>query len=155
MFAKRKRQGTNRGFTLVELLVTIAIVAALTAVVAPAVVRHLSEAKTVAARSQVEILRLALFQFRTDTDRFPTTEEGLEALRTKPASVPAFSERWRGPYLSRAVPLDPWGRPYRYESPGVNDTLAYDLYSLGRDGIQGGEGEDADITSWGGALRKQ
>jgi general secretion pathway protein G len=111
-----------------------------------------SDAKVEAARSQVEIFALALNSYRLDNDNFPTTEQGLEALRTMP-SVGDVPRNWRGPYLSRVVPMDPWGRPYVYLSPGKQNPTSYDLYTLGRDGAIGGEGEDADRTSWGGAVQ--
>ena len=142
----------RQGFTLIELLVVIAIIAALAAVVAPSVFRNVGDAKTVSARSQIEIFRLALTQYRSDLSEFPTTEQGLEALRSEPASLTNDALAWRGPYLSRVVPLDPWGRPYRYQSPGIADSLGYDLYTLGRDNRVGGSGEDEDVTSWGGSI---
>jgi len=94
---------------------------------------------------------VALNQYRLDNDQYPTTEQGLGALRTVPqAGEPP--RNWRGPYLARVVPVDPWGRPYFYESPGISNPQSYDLYTLGRDGRTGGDGEDADITSWGGPV---
>jgi general secretion pathway protein G len=140
-----------RGFTLIELLVVIAIIATLAGIVAPTVFRHVGEAKTGAAKSQIEMLTLALVQYRLDNEYFPSTEHGLEALRTAPVAG-EIPRNWRGPYLSRRVPLDPWGRPYTYVSPGHVNPSSYDLYTLGRDGKVGGEGEDADITSWGGPV---
>jgi general secretion pathway protein G len=141
----------RRGFTLIELLVVIAIIATLAAVVAPSIFRNVGDAKTSAAKSQVELLALALNSYRLDNDVFPTTEQGLDALRTPP-TVGDAPRNWRGPYLSRVVPLDPWGRAYVYLSPGQANPQSFDLYSLGRDGRAGGEGEDADITSWGGPV---
>jgi general secretion pathway protein G len=143
----------RRGFTLIELLVVIAIIATLAAVVAPAVFRNVGDAKVSAAKSQIEIFAMALNSYRLDNDDYPTTDRGLEALRTLPASgdVP---RNWKGPYLSRVVPLDPWGRPYIYVAPGSENPTSFDLYTLGRDAKTGGEGEDADITSWGGPVRQ-
>jgi general secretion pathway protein G len=141
----------RRGFTLIELLVVIAIIATLAAVVAPAVFRNVGDAKVQAAKSQLEIFALALDSYRLDTDTYPTSEQGLAALRTQPtAGEPP--RNWRGPYLRKEVPLDPWGRPYMYVAPGRANPTSYDLYSLGRDGKIGGEGEDADLTSWGGPV---
>lgn len=142
---------TPRGFTLIELLVTIAIIAVLAAVVAPAVFRNVGDAKATAARSQVDILSLALDAYRLDNDVHPTTDQGLAALRTMP-TVGELPRNWRGPYLRRTVPSDPWGAAYAYLSPGRANPATFDLYSLGRDGKPGGEGEDADITSWGGPV---
>ncbi len=150
----RKSNSRNRdGFTLIEMIVVIAIIATLAAVVAPAVFNNVSDAKTNAARSQVEILSLALNAYRLDNDMFPTTEQGLSALREKPqiGDVPA---NWRGPYLTRVLPTDPWNRAYVYFSPGVSNPTTFDLYSLGRDGQPGGAGEDADVTSWGGEVTR-
>ncbi|GJG89833.1 hypothetical protein tb265_50140 [Gemmatimonadetes bacterium T265] len=143
------------GFTLIELIVVIAIIAALAAVVAPAIFRNVGDAKVAAAKSQLEVFGLALQQYRLDNDALPTTEQGLAALRTPPPAPGADGQpprNWRGPYLTRAVPLDPWGRPYVYVAPGVANPASYDLYSLGRDGRAGGGDEDADVTSWGGPV---
>jgi general secretion pathway protein G len=141
------------GFTLIELLVTIAIIATLAAIVAPALFGNVGEARRNSARSQIQILSLALDAYRLDNDAFPTTDQGLEALRTLPASgtPPA---NWKGPYLRQLVPTDPWGRPYAYSAPGVANPNSYDLYTLGKDGKPGGEGEDADITSWNGPVHQ-
>ena len=149
--ARGEGRGARRGFTLIELLVVIAVIAVLAGVVAPAVFRNVSDAKASAARSQLEIFALALNAYRLDNDQFPTTEQGLAALRTLPtAGEPP--RRWRGPYLSRVVPNDPWERPYVYVAPGRENPASYDLYTLGRDGRVGGEDEDADLTSWGGPV---
>jgi general secretion pathway protein G len=145
------RRAVPRGFTLIELLVVIAIIAVLAAVVAPSIFNNVGDAKKSAAKSQIESLSLALNSYRLDNDVFPTSEQGLEALRTPPTSGEP-PRNWRGPYLSRVVPLDPWGRPYVYASPGLANPTSFDLYSLGRDGKEGGDGEDGDITSWGGAV---
>lgn len=147
------RRRSRAGFTLIEMLVILAIIAVLAAVVAPEVFRNVSDANAGAAKSQIEMLGLALDQYRLDNHAYPTTEQGLAALRTQPA-VGEAPRNWRGPYLKRAVPADPWGRPYVYVSPGRINPTSYDLYSLGRDGREGGEGEDADLTSWGGTLRE-
>jgi len=145
------RNSDRHGFTLIELLVVIAIIATLAAVVAPQVFRNVGDAKASAAKSQIEIFALALDSYRVDNDTYPSTDQGLAALRTMPTTgdVP---RNWRGPYLRKTVPLDPWGRPYVYVAPGRENAQSYDLYSLGRDGKVGGDGEDADITSWGGAV---
>jgi general secretion pathway protein G len=142
----------HRGFTLLELMVVIAVMAVLAAVVAPNIFRHVGDARAGAARTQVELLSLALGQYALDNGQFPSTAQGLAALRSQPQDDGGRAARhWRGPYLAKEVPLDPWGRPYLYASPGTQGVDGFDLYSLGRDGQPGGDGEDADITSWGGA----
>ena len=146
--ATRKRSG----FTLIELLVTIAIIATLAAIVAPALFGNIGEARRGTAKSQIQILSLALDSYRLDNEKFPSTEQGLESLRSVPPADP--QPNWKGPYLRQLVPLDPWGRPYVYVSPGVANPNAYDLYTLGKDGKPGGDGEDADITSWNGSVRQ-
>jgi general secretion pathway protein G len=134
------------------MLVVIAIIATLAAMVGPAIFRNVADAKSSAARSQIELYALALNSYRLDNDVFPSQEQGLEALRTLPTAGEA-PRNWRGPYLSKMVSPDPWGRPYVYVSPGRANPSAFDLYSLGRDGRVGGEGEDADVTSWGGLVQ--
>ena len=147
----RKPRLGRGGFTLIELLVVISIIATLAAVVAPAVFRNVGDAKVSAAKSQIEIFAMALNSYRLDNDGYPSTDQGIEALRTISSGGDA-PRNWKGPYLSRIVPMDPWGRPYLYASPGRENPTSFDLYSLGRDGKRGGEGEDADITSWGGPV---
>jgi len=147
------RRRVPSGFTLIELLVTIAIIATLAAIVAPALFGNVGQARVNSARSQIQILALALDAYRLDNDAFPTSDQGLEALRTLPASgePPA---NWKGPYLRQLVPIDPWGRPYVYAAPGIVNPNSYDLYTLGKGGKPGGEGEDADITSWNGPVHQ-
>ena len=140
-----KRSIRNRpGFTLIEILVVIAVIAVLAALVAPNVFQHLGTAKDAAARSQIEMLGAALDAYRLDNGRYPTTEQGLSALWEEPPTDPQ-PRNWRGPYLRKAVPLDPWQSPYVYTSPGQSNARGFDLISWGADGVQGGEGEDADI----------
>lgn len=141
----------RRAFTLIELLVVIAIIATLAAVVAPQVFRNVGDAKQSAAKSQIEIFALALDAYRLDNDQYPSSDQGLAALRIAPTTGD-LPRNWRGPYLRKTVPLDPWGRAYVYVAPGKANPGTYDLYSLGRDGKVGGDGEDGDITSWGGAV---
>lgn len=134
----------NKGFTLVEILVVMVIIGLLAALVAPRFIRQEEKAKIKVAKAQVELLGTALDTFRLDAGRYPTGEEGLEALRSKPGGL----DRWDGPYLKKEVPPDPWGRPYIYKSPGEHGP--YDLTSYGADGASGGEGDNRDINSWEG-----
>lgn len=134
----------RHGFTLIEILVVIVVISILAALVGPMVFRNVGDAKVAAAKAQLELFALALDQYRLDNDYYPSTAQGLLALRERPAGEPA-ARNWRGPYLRRAIPLDPWGQPYHYESPGTYGVDGYDLGSLGRDGRAGGSGEDADI----------
>ncbi|MEE9280668.1 MAG: type II secretion system major pseudopilin GspG [Myxococcota bacterium] len=145
--AVRSSQARQLGFTLIELMVVIAVLGMLAALVAPNVFRHVGTAKESAARSQIELLGAALDAYRLDNDVYPTTAQGLEALRREPQSSPR-PRNWRGPYLRKEVPLDPWGRAYLYRSPGTANAWGYDLLSYGRDGRDGGDAEDADIMSW-------
>lgn len=140
---------SNRnGFTLIEMLVVITVIAVLAAVVSPMVFRNVGDAKTTAARAQIEIFGLALDAYRLDNDYYPSTAQGLDALVRAPSGEPE-ARNWRGPYIRKAVPLDPWDRAYVFRSPGDTNTTTYDLLTLGRDGAPGGSDEDADLTSWG------
>jgi general secretion pathway protein G len=133
------------------MIVVIVVIAILASLVGPMVFGNVADAKVQGAHAQIEMFGLALDAYRLDNDRYPTTEQGLAALRLAPTAEPA-ARRWRGPYLRKEVPLDPWGRPYVYRAPGTATPTGYDLYSLGRDDQPGGENEDADITSWGGPI---
>ncbi|SRR5712692_2421421 len=134
----------NRGFTLVELLVVMVIIGLLAALVVPTYMGRERKARSQAARAQIELLGTALDTFRLDVGRYPTSQEGLEALRRQPGGI----ERWDGPYLKKEVPTDPWGKPYVYQSPGEHGP--YDLLSYGADGVPGGDGDNRDIVSWEG-----
>lgn len=136
----------RRGFTLIEILVVIVVIAILATLVAPNVFQHVGTAKSTTAKSQIEMIASALDAYRLDTGAYPTTAQGLQALQEIPSIDPPAN--WRGPYLRKAVPLDPWGRPYVYLSPGEVNPTGFDLFSYGADGQLGGEGENADIVSW-------
>ena len=137
----------SRGFTLIEILVVIVVLGVLAGLVAPNVFRHVFTAKDAAARSQIEMLGAALDAYRLDNGRYPTTEQGLAALWREPTIEPRPAN-WRGPYLRKDVPLDPWNHPYVFRSPGEANPWSYDLLSYGEDGQPGGEGDAGDITSW-------
>lgn len=130
------------GFSLIELLVVIIILGLISALVAPKFFGKVGKAKTKTAKAQIELLGSALDSFRLDNDRYPSTEEGLSALREKPAEL----KDWDGPYLPKKVPPDPWDRPYLFKCPGEHGD--YDLFSYGRDGVEGGEKSDQDVVSW-------
>lgn len=131
-----------RGFTLLELLVVVAIIGLLAGYVGPRYFSQIGKAETKTARAQIDALEKALDHYRLDVGRYPSTEQGLAALNTKPSGV----SKWAGPYLKKDIPLDPWGRAYLYKAPGEHGD--FDLYSYGRDGRPGGSGEDADVTNW-------
>lgn len=131
-----------RGFTLLELLVVMSIIGLLAGYVGPKFFTHIGRSEIKAVRAQIDGFEKALDQFRVDMGRYPTTEEGLQAL----LAAPAEATRWGGPYLKKAVPKDPWGQPYQYVQPGEHGE--FDLYSFGRDGQPGGTGEAADIGNW-------
>lgn len=135
---------SRNGFTLLEIIVVIIVLALLAGLVAPQIFGRLTEARGTTARTQIELLGTALDNYRLDNGSYPTTEQGLEALRDRPTRAPVPAN-WRGPYLRKAVPNDPWGRPYLYRFPGEREAGGFDLRSLGRDGQAGGTGEDADI----------
>ncbi len=133
------------GFTLIEILVVIAVISLLAALVAPNVFQQLSTAKDATARSQIEMLGAALDSYRIDNGRYPTTAQGLAALWTEPAVEPR-PRNWRGPYLRKQIPEDPWGNAYVYTSPVAGGAGGFEIVSYGADGVPGGEGENADIT---------
>lgn len=136
-------QNRGRGFTLIELLVVLVILGLLAGLVGPQVLRYTGSAKSDTAKLQIEELGAGLDLYHLEIGRYPTTQEGLKALVEQPTGI----NRWNGPYLKKKnIPADPWGNDYHYTSPGAQG--AYDLYSLGNDNLEGGEGNDADIVSW-------
>ncbi|RSZ57131.1 type II secretion system major pseudopilin GspG [Massilia atriviolacea] len=146
MFAVTKinhsRRVRHAGFTLLELLVVIVIIGLLAAYVGPKYFAQLGKSEVTVAKAQIEAFEKSLDTYRLDVGRYPTTEEGMAALLTAPATAGA---KWNGPYLKKAVPQDPWGRPYQYRAPGTKGE--YEILSTGKDGQPGGTGENADITS--------
>ncbi|MEK9719792.1 MAG: type II secretion system major pseudopilin GspG [Quisquiliibacterium sp.] len=133
-----------RGFTLIELMVVIVILGVLAALVVPRVMDRPDQARIIAARQDIASIMQALKLYRLDNQRYPTTEQGLQALVTRPTVGPA-AENWKS-YLDKA-PIDPWGKPYQYLNPGIKGEI--DVFSFGADGQPGGTGVDADIGSWG------
>jgi general secretion pathway protein G len=139
---KCRQAAIARGFTLLELLVVMVIIGLLAGYVAPRYFGQIGKSEAKVARAQLDSLEKALDQYRLDTGHYPSTEIGLNALVTKPSS----EAKWSGPYLKKAVPLDPWGRAYQYKSPG--DHGDFDLISFGKDGQPGGAAEAEDIKNW-------
>lgn len=131
------------GFTLLELLVVIVIIGLLAAFVAPKYFGQISKSKTQVARAQIEAFEKAIDQFRVDVGHFPTTEQGLNSLYSQPTNEPL----WRGPYIKKSIPLDPWNKAYIFKSPGTNGR-DYEIMSHGKDGKEGGEDEDADVSNF-------
>jgi general secretion pathway protein G len=131
------------GFTLIELLVVLVILGLLAGLVGPQVMKYLGGAKTDTARMQLEDLSASLDLYRLEVGRYPTTDQGLSALVVRPDGA----RRWNGPYLKKQkVPVDPWGAPFQYRSPGEHGT--FDVFSLGMDQAEGGEGENQDVLGW-------
>jgi len=140
---EKKRKHQAKGFTLIELLVVLTILGLIVGLVGPQIMKHLGTAKSDTARLQIEDLGSALDMLYLEIGRYPTTDEGLEALIQNPADL----DNWNGPYLKKKkIPKDPWGNSYQYQSPGQNGP--YDLYTFGADNAPGGEKENHDILSW-------
>ncbi len=138
----KEKRHRDAGFTLIELMIVLFILGLLAALVAPRLMGRVGKAKQKTAQTQIQMLATALDLFHLDVGRYPTDEEGLKSLYSKPESTPG----WSGPYLDKQAPKDPWGREYTYKCPGEHGP--YDLYSMGADGQPGGEGENSDITNW-------
>ncbi|MCB5187943.1 type II secretion system major pseudopilin GspG [Methylobacillus caricis] len=132
----------SRGFTLLELLVVMVIIGLLAGYVGPKYFAQIGKSETKTAKAQIDALSKALDQYRLDTGHYPSSEQGLEALN----NAPSDETRWHGPYLQKTLPIDPWGKPYLYRSPGEHGE--YDLWSFGKDGQLGGTEESADVVSW-------
>jgi len=141
--ALRSRQRLQRAFTLIELMVVLVIIGVLAALIVPNVIERADDARVTAARTDVNNLMQALKLYRLDNQRYPTSEQGLQALLTRPTTGPA-APNWK-PYVEK-LPKDPWGNPYQYLNPGVKGEI--DVFSFGADGQPGGEGKNADVGSW-------
>jgi general secretion pathway protein G len=140
---RRRRNRGQAGVTLIEMLVVVVIIGLFVALVGPGLWRNADKARVTQAKAQIESLMTALGTYKLDTGTFPTNEQGLQALRDKPADV----NQWAGPYLPREIPMDPWGHPYAYKYPGEHGDEP-DVISFGADGQPGGDGLNADILSW-------
>ncbi|WP_373068854.1 type II secretion system major pseudopilin GspG [Gemmatimonas sp.] len=146
MATSRSVSVSRRAFTLIEVLVVIVVIAVLATFVAPSLFRSVNDARVATAKAQIESFGTALDAYRLDSGRYPTTTQGLSALWQKPVIDPPSG--WTEPYLRKPVPDDPWGRSYLYVAPGKLNPASYDLLTYGADGQPGGDGENADITSW-------
>ena len=142
-FRNRTRRAAQAGFTLIELMVVLVIIGVLAALIVPNVLDRTDDARATAARTDVNNLVQALKLYKLDNQRYPSAEQGLDALVRKPTAG-AVPPNWK-PYLDK-LPADPWGRPYQYVNPGVKGEI--DVFSYGADGQAGGEGKDADVGSW-------
>ena len=140
-----RRLARFAGFTLIEVMVVIAILAILAALIVPKVMSRPDEARVIAAKQDIAALMQALKLYRLDSKRYPTTEQGLQALVARPSQAPV-PENWKAGGYVEKLPLDPWGKPYQYLYPGLHGEI--DVFSYGADGVAGGEGFDADIGNW-------
>ncbi len=139
----RRKRNSEAGITLIEMLVVVTIIALFAALVAPTMLKQGDKARVTQAHAQINSFMTALGAYKLDTGTFPTTDQGLQALRVRPENQP----QWAGPYLPKDIPLDPWSRPYLYKFPGEHGDEP-DIVCLGGDGALGGEGLNADIVSW-------
>ena len=142
-FLRAATRTAQRGFTLIELMVVLVIIGVLAALIVPNVIERADDARVTAARTDINNLMQALKLYRLDNQRYPTAEQGLQALLTRPTTGPA-APNWKA-YVEK-LPNDPWGHPYQYANPGLKGEI--DIYSFGADGVVGGEGKNADIGSW-------
>ena len=140
---KRRPARNERGVTLIEMLVVVVIIGLFVSLVGVNLFKRADEAKRTAARAQIDSFMTAIGAYKLDTGNFPNTDQGLAALRIKPEGL----EQWAGPYMPKDIPLDPWGNKYLYKYPGEHGDEP-DIVSLGADGQEGGEGNNADIVSW-------
>ena len=144
--AKSSAKSSQRGFTLIEIMVVVVIIGVLGAIVVPQFMSHPDQAKVRAARTDIKANATALEMYRLDTFNYPSTQQGLEALTKQPSGSPVV-KNWNPQGYLKSMPLDPWGTPYQYLNPGTR-SAGYDLFSFGSDGVPGGEGYGADIGNW-------
>ncbi|HCN63614.1 MAG TPA: type II secretion system protein GspG [Pseudomonas sp.] len=140
------RTSTQRGFTLIEIMVVVVIIGVLGAIVVPQFMSRPDQAKVTAAHTDIQAISTALEMYRLDTFNYPSTQQGLEALVTRPTGTP-LAKNWNPQGYLKSLPVDPWGTPYQYLNPGTH-SAGYDLFSFGADGVQGGEGFATDIGNW-------
>ena len=143
----RRIYGDERGFTLIEIIVVMVILAVLATLIVPRFTGRTEQARRSKAIADIANLKTALDMYEADNGSYPSTEQGLQALREAPTTEPP-ADNWKGPYLKDPVIDDPWGRPYLFSSPGEHNPDSYDLLTYGKDGKEGGTGEDADVVSW-------
>ena len=139
------RTPAHAGFTLIELMVVVAILGILAALVVPKIMSRPDEARVVAAKQDIATLSQALKLYRLDNKRYPTTEQGLQSLVMRPTTAPV-PDNWKGGGYVEKLPMDPWGKPYQYLNPGLHGEI--DIFSYGADGVAGGQGVDADVGNW-------